>query len=143
MINTPKIEHWLASNKHIGILILRIFIGGRLFYGTIDNVVSWERMLEFSDFLEANSFPLPLVSAVVSVYVQFLGSLLILFGFRLRIAALLLSINFMIALIFVHLPAHDSIEAMTPALAMFFGCLTLLFTGADKISLKNYFKQNK
>ena len=46
-----KIEQFLDTNKQIGIFILRIFIGSRLLYGVIDNVLSWERMIEFSIFL--------------------------------------------------------------------------------------------
>jgi len=44
-------------------------------------------------------------------------------------------INFLIALIFVHFRIPDSVEEMTPALAMFFGCLTLFFTGAGRWSI--------
>lgn len=135
MFNTQKIDTFLDANKHIGIFLLRIFIGCRLLYGVIDNVVSWERMMEFSKFLETNDFPLPLISAVVSVYVQFLGSILILVGFKIRWASFILVINLIVALVCVHFRAGDTIEGMTPALAMLFGCLTLLFTGADKISL--------
>ncbi|MDN5212978.1 DoxX family protein [Fulvivirgaceae bacterium BMA12] len=140
MFNTQKIEQFLGANKHIGILLLRIFVGGRLCYGVIDNVLSWERMIEFSDFLKANDFLFPTISALVSVYVQFIGAMLISFGFKIRIASFLLTINFLVALLFVHFPANDTVEGMTPALAMLFGCLTLLFTGAEKISLENYLR---
>lgn len=139
MIIIKKIKIFLDDNKSVGILLLRIFIGCRLFYGVVDNVLSWERMIEFSNFLEANNFPLPIISAIISVYVQLIGAIFILVGFKLRFASFLLSINFIVALIFVHFRANDTIEGMTPALAMLFGCLTLLFTGADKISLDNYF----
>lgn len=128
----------MDGNRQVGILLLRIFIGCRLFYGVIDNVLSWERMVEFSSFLAANNFPIPLISAVISVYVQLVGSILILVGFKLRVAAFLLSINFLVAIIFVHVQSSDTIEGMTPALAMLFGCMALLFTGADKISLEHY-----
>jgi putative oxidoreductase len=140
MFKTQKIERFLDANKQVGILLLRIFIGCRLFYGVIDNILSWERMIEFSNFLEANNFPFPIINAITSVYVQFFGAIFILVGFKLRIASFLLSINFIVALIFVHFRANDTIEGMTPALAMLFGCLTLLFTGADKISMQHYFK---
>ena len=140
MFNTQKIEQFLDTNKHVGILLLRIFIGSRLLYGVMDNVLSWERMIEFSIFLQNNNFPVPEISAVVSVYTQFIGAMLILLGFKIRFASFLLSINFFVALIFVHIRANDSIEGMTPALAMLFGCLTLLFTGAEKFSLENYIR---
>ena len=131
----------LVAHKEIGILLLRVFTGGRLLYGVLDNVVSWERMLEFSQFLEANNFPLPLVSAITSVAVQFIGAILILVGFKIRFASFILVINFLVALIFVHFRINDTVEGMTPALAMLFGCLTLLFTGAEKISLEHFLKK--
>ncbi len=140
MLETRKIEIFLDANKQVGILLLRIFIGCRLLYGVIDNILSWERMIEFSNFLDANNFPFPIISAVTSVYVQFFGAIFILVGFKLRFASFLLSINFIVALIFVHFRANDTIEGMTPALAMLFGCLALLFTGTDKISLEHYFR---
>lgn len=138
-----KIEQLLDANKQVGIFLLRVFIGGRLLYGVIDNVLSWERMLEFSNFLLANNFPFPTISAVVSVYVQLIGAIFILLGFKIRYASLLLIFNFLVALIFVHLRANDTIERMTPALAMLFGCLTFLFTGSERISLDHYLKSRR
>ncbi len=139
MIKSEKINEYLDANASIGILLLRIFIGGRLIYGVIDNILSWERMIEFSNFLNTNNFPFPIISAVTSVYIQFFGAILVLVGYKLRLASFILSINFMIALVFFHFRINDTIEGMTPALAMLFGCLTLLFTGPDKLSLTNYF----
>ncbi len=122
------------NRKHWGLLTLRFFIGGRLFYGVIDNVISWDRMMEFSEFLNANQFPLPIASAIVSVYLQFFCSIMIILGLQTRLASLVMVLNFTIAITFVHILGGDSVEGTTPALAMFFGCLTLLFTGAEKLS---------
>lgn len=127
----------LESRQYLGLFLLRFFLGLRLLYGVLDNVLNWERMLEFSLFLENNGFPIPLISAVTSVYVQFFGAISLLVGFKLRFFSFLLIINFIVALFFVHLANKDSIEGMTPALAMLFGCLTLFFTGPGKISIEN------
>jgi len=129
-----KMDRWLDSRKDIGILLLRIFVGCRLLYGVIDNVLSWERMVEFSAFLQAQGLPVPLFAAVLSVYAQFLGSLCIIFGYRIRLASMVVAINFVVAMV-VHLRLNDSIEAMTPPLAMLFGCLTFIFTGAGKYAM--------
>lgn len=131
-------KDFLDAKKHVGILILRLFIGFRLFYGVIDNVLNGEQMIEFAEFLEVNHFPFPLVNATISVYLQFLGAIFILLGFKIRMASVFLVFNFLVALIFVHFRAHDTVEGMTPALAMLFGCLTFVFTGADKISVDHY-----
>jgi putative oxidoreductase len=127
-----KIDYWLASNKDVGILLLRLFIGLRLFYGVIDNVLVWDRMIEFSEFLQAQGFPFPTICAVASVYAQSACSILILAGYKIRLASLVMIINFVVALIMVH--RNDTIEGMTPALAMLFGCLTFLFTGSGRFS---------
>lgn len=130
-----KFEGLLNDKKDLGILFLRIFISLRLLYGVVDNIISWEQMLEFSAFLQNNGFPFPTISAVLSVYVQFIAAVCVLLGYKIRIASFFLIINFLIAIIFFHLAIGDSIEGMTGALAMLFGSLTFLFTGADKISL--------
>ncbi|MBK6266119.1 DoxX family protein [Marivirga sp. S37H4] len=130
-----KTDEYLDRNWQIGILLLRIFIGLRLLYGVVDNIISWQQMIEFSIFLENNGFPFPLMSAVTSVYVQFIGGLLILLGYKIRVTSFILIINFLVAFI-VHLLANDTVEGMTPALAMLFGCLTFLFTGPGKLSVK-------
>ena len=91
-------------------------------------------MKEFSEFLQAQGFPFPLIAAVVSVYAQFICALLILIGYKIRLASFLMVFNFTIAIIMVH--HADSIEGMTPALAMLFGSITFLFTGAGKISIE-------
>jgi putative oxidoreductase len=136
-----KIDRYFESHKGIGVLILRIFIGARLFYGVIDNVICWDQMIEFLEFLAAFNFPFPIISAVVSVYLQLICALMILTGYQIRIASILMVFNFIVALAFVHIAHDDSIEQMTPALAMFFGSLTLLFTGRG-IKNKQPFKMD-
>src|SRR5690606_40296827 len=87
----------------VAMLFLRIPVGFHLIYGVVDNVVSWERMLEFRDFLHGHNFPLPLACAVVSVYAQLLCGIMYMLGIRIRLAAAILIFNFMVALIGVHI----------------------------------------
>ena len=101
------------------------FIGIRLIYGVIDNVLSWKQMMEFRDFLQLYHFPLPLVSAVVSVYAQFIAGLLFVLGFKTRYAALLMILNFLVALLMVH--RGHTFEQMTPALTMVFAAFFFCF----------------
>ena len=124
---------WFKRNAHWGLFLLRLFIGLRLIYGVIDNVFSWHKMLEFRDFLQQFSFPFPLVCAVVSVYAQFLAGLAIILGWKIRLAALLMIINFLVALIMIH--RNQSVEAMTPALAILFCCILFLFQGAGRMAI--------
>ena len=89
---------------------------------------------EFSHFLKANGFPVPTLCAVLSVFDQFICAVLILIGYKTRFAAFILVFNFILAIVMVHL--NDSIEVMTPALAMLFISVGLLFTGAGKWAIE-------
>lgn len=124
-----------SKKNDLGLLILRLFLALRLIYGVVDNIFSWEHMLAFSSFLDANDFPIPLISAVISVYAQFICGLLVLVGFRAREAAAVLVVNFIPALV-LHINAGDSVEAITPALAMFFISVALVLLGAGKYALQ-------
>lgn len=88
-------------------------------------------MLLFSDFLQKNNFPLPLVSAVISVYVQLIAGILILIGWKIRWAALLMIINFLVAIIMVHW--RQSFEEMTSPLAILFINIFFFLNGAGRI----------
>lgn len=121
------------KRKDIGILLFRFFIGFRLVLGVVDNILSRQRMLEFEAFLKSYQFPSPLVAAHVSVYAQAIAGLLIIIGFKIRWAAVLMIINFLIAIVMVHW--GQSIEEMTPALAMLFAAILFLFIGAGRYSL--------
>lgn len=121
------------SSPGTGIFLLRIFIGLRLLYGVADNIASWHKMQEFAAFLDANNFPFPLVCAVLSVYAQAIAAVMILLGLQIRLAALLMIVNFAVALIMVH--RNDTIEGMTPALAILFSSFVFLLEGAGKFSV--------
>lgn len=116
-----------------GALFIRLLVGFHLIYGTQDNVFSYERMLEFKDFLEARGVPLPLVAAHVSVYAQFIAGVLYIIGWQVRGAALVMVINFIAAIVIVHL--GESYPGVFPALVMLFSSLFLLLYGAGKPSL--------
>lgn len=107
-------------------VFIRLIIGFHLIYGTQDNVFSWDRMLEFSEFLTNFGFPIPLVSAVVSVYAQFICGIFFIIGFQVRIAAVIMIGNFIIALLIVH--TGDTYPGAFPAITMLAGsficCLT-------------------
>jgi putative oxidoreductase len=124
---------FFSKHKDIGLLIFRLFIGIRLLYGVIDNILHWDRMLEFESFLKAYHFPYPLISAIVSVYMQALAGIMIIVGYKIRWAAFVMLINFTIALFMVH--KGQTFEEMTSVLSMLFSSLLFLFTGSGKYGL--------
>lgn len=64
----------ILTNQHLGIFLFRVFLCLQILHGVLDNIVSWNRMLEFRDFLQSEGFPFPLMSALLSVYGQFFRS---------------------------------------------------------------------
>jgi putative oxidoreductase len=118
-----------------GTIFLRLAVGIRLIQGTQDNVFSWERMVEFAAFLDAHGFPLPLVSAVVSAWAQFLCGICFVLGLGARPTGALMAVNFLVALGAVHLRAGDDFLTTWPAAMMLAGALFLLCNGAGAYSL--------
>ena len=125
----PKIE----DGSDFAPLILRLFIASVLVYGTADNVFHQEQMLEFRDFLATNGFPMPLASAHLSAYGQFLSGILLGIGLFTRLAATVVTVNFVIALAMVHvgLPFNANIAPM----AMLVGGVFFVLYGAPRYSL--------
>jgi len=125
--------HWLRHNKDIGLLLLRLFVGTRLLYGVVDNIASWEKMLEFEAFLKTYHFPFPIISAIVSVYAQAIAGVLFIIGYQTRWAALAMVFNFFVAFVMVHW--GQPYDQLTAVLSMLFISILFLFTGAGKYSL--------
>ena len=128
----PRLDR-LDRLRDYGPLALRLFAGVFLVFMSQDNVFSLERMREFERFLGQFGFPLPYVAARVSVYAQFTAGALFLAGFLVRPAALLMAVNFVVALAMVHTRAPFR-EALDPS-AMLACALSLLCTGAGALSL--------
>ncbi|MDN5203048.1 DoxX family protein [Fulvivirgaceae bacterium BMA10] len=138
---TPISNHALSKFTDLGILFLRAAFGLRLIYGTIDNVLSYDRMLEFRDFLEHHGFPIPLAAAFVSVILQFTAGISWIIGFQVRVFAFLMFINFIIAIIGVHI--GDAYPNTAPAIHLLVVALFLFFNGGGKWSVDEFFKIRK
>lgn len=117
-------------------LFIRLIVGFHLIHGTQDNVFSWAQMLEFRDFLAVRGVPFPLFAAHLSVYAQFICGILYLLGAQVRLAALVMVINFIAALIIAH--RHTSYPQTFPALMMLCAALFLLLNGAGRPSIDHY-----
>lgn len=137
-----SIEQFFDSRRDYGVLMLRLVIGWRLIDGTQDNIFSWERMLEFRDFLAAYNVPAPLLAAQVSVYAQFFAGVAIMIGLFIRSAAALMVINFTVALFLVHL--GTSFQESFQAIAIWTAAFFFLFYGGGEFSMDNrYFSHTK
>lgn len=125
--------HPLARLADHGLLLLRLVTGVFLMYGTLDNVVSAERMEEFVRFLTANGFALPGVAAPLSVYAQFLCGLAFVLGLLTRWAGLIMAVNFAVAVAMVHW--SQDFRGQWPALILVFVSLYLAVRGGGRFAL--------
>jgi putative oxidoreductase len=128
-----RVYTWLDQHRGWGVLALRLAIGARLVEGTQDNVFSHERMAEFATFLGAHGTPSPMFSAYLSAYAQFICGSLIVLGLFTRPAGLVMTINFMCALIIAH--RSTPFVQTWPALMMLAAALYFMFCGAGALSL--------
>jgi putative oxidoreductase len=136
-----RLDTFFEPRKEYGVIFLRLIIGWRLIDGTQDNVFSWDRMLEFKDFLEKHGVPLPLFAANVSVYAQFICGILYCVGAFTRPAALIMIVNFIAAFLIAHIGL--TFEQSFDALMMFFGSVFFLFHGAGKVSIDERLRVGK
>lgn len=121
------------TGRDVAPLLLRLFVAFVLVYGTQDNVFHAERMIEFRDFLASQGFPYPMASARLSAWAQFLTGILLALGLFTRLAAVVVVVNFVVAIVMVHLrlPFADNIAP----LAMLVGGLFFVLHGAPRYSL--------
>ena len=116
-------------------LALRLYVGGFLIWGVWDNIISGERMAEFQAFLAALNCPLPQIAAPLSVWVQFIVGAALILGFMTRWAGLLLSINFIVAVILLWGGGADARALFPPAILVFIG-LVLAAHGPGRWALE-------
>lgn len=116
-----------------GPLPLRILIGCELIRGTQDNVFSYARMLEFSEFLHTRGVPFPLFAAFLSAYAQFLCGALFILGLFTRAAGAVMVINFIAALVIAHIGATYQVNY--PAFMMLAAALFFMIHGPGRPAL--------
>ena len=126
-------DAYLDARRDFAPIFIRLATGFHLIYGTQDNVFSYARMLEFEQFLAAHGFPFTLFSAFLSAYAQFICGILMILGAATRPAAAVMVINFIIAIVMVHVgrPYPEG----SPAVWMLSSSLFLLVYGAGRPSV--------
>jgi putative oxidoreductase len=132
-----KFDRFFETRKSVAALFLRLGFGFHLMFFTADNVFSYSRMLEFEKFLAVNGFPFPLFCAFLSVYAQFICGFLWILGLFVRPAAAIVIVNFIVAILMVHL--GQDYEGISRPLLMVWPAISLMFSGAGKYSIDNLF----
>jgi putative oxidoreductase len=95
-------------HRSFAAFFIRLVTGVILIEGTQDNVFSWNRMIEFQQFLAAQGVPFALEAAILSAWAQFLCGILILLGLWTRPASAVMVINFIAALLIAIATAASS-----------------------------------
>lgn len=122
-------------------IFIRLIVGPFIIWGVQDNILSWEQMLEFRDFLAGRGVPFPLLAACLSVYTQLVCGLSILLGAFVRLTSIPFIINFVAALLIAH--RSDTFGGMFPALMMLAAGFFFLFHGAGKVSVDEWLEKRK
>lgn len=136
-----RLNQFLEGKKDIGLLLLRLLIGWRLVAGTWKYAFGIQPLGEVIAFFTALGIPVPAVSAVISVYAQLACGFLLLVGCFTRISALLMIVNFSVAIVAAHL--QDPIEKSFPAWALLILSVLLLINGSGKYSVDHYLFQKR
>ncbi|HEX6085043.1 MAG TPA: DoxX family protein [Thermoanaerobaculia bacterium] len=125
---------WFEQHSEFGMFFVRLIVGFHLIYGTADNIVSWARMLEFSQFLGERGVPFPLFAANLSAWAQFVCGILFIIGLFVRPAAVVMIINFICALLIAH--RTGGYQPAAPALFMLFSSIAFLIHGPGRPALR-------
>lgn len=128
--------NFLAHLKDFAIAFLRILTGAFLVHGVWDNVISAERMHEFEAFMGQFGFPMVELMAPLSVYTQLIAGLGLVFGLLTRWAGVLVTANFVVAMLMVHL--NDDFRAMWPAFVLVAIGAYFATAGGGRLSVDNF-----
>lgn len=124
---------FLEQYKEYGVIFIRLMIGFHLAYGVHFHILDSSRMDDFVKFLGERSVPVPLFSASLSVYGQFICGILFILGAATRYAAVIMIINFITAIVIAHI--GDSYQKTFPALMMLSASCFFLLHGAGRLSV--------
>ncbi|MBC3786749.1 DoxX family protein [Spirosoma utsteinense] len=89
----------------------------------------------YASWLQELGFPFPVFSALLSAYTEFFGALLMALGWKTRWAALLLAINFILAIAVGHVAIADTYKNTFPAINLLAMSFFLLLNGPGKPSI--------
>jgi putative oxidoreductase len=129
-----------AEHADLGLFGLRLATGAFLIFQSHDNVLSPARMAEFARFLDRFGFPLPELSAPLSVYAQFAAGIAFILGLFTRWFGLITCFNFIVAVWMVH--RNDPVPAIWPAAILIVLGLYFGLRGSGRFGLDALFERS-
>jgi putative oxidoreductase len=125
-----------GKSQSLGITVLRIMVG------IVFLAHGYQKVFKFGFHGVAGMFghmgiPLPAVSAVVVILVEFVGGILLITGLATRLPAALLAIDMLVAILVVHIK-HGFFNPMGAEfpLTLLAACICLALTGGGAGALK-------
>lgn len=126
----------LSRFRDLGVLVLRLAFGFQLVKVSHEYILYADTKIpEFTTYLQSLGFPFPVPGAYISVWTEFIGGLLLIVGFQTRWTALLLLINFSVAVGMAHLNISDTYANTFPSLNLWAVSFFLLLNGAGRWSV--------
>jgi putative oxidoreductase len=138
LIEMKKLNQFFELRKAYGVIFLRLVIGWKLIAGAGNYVFHLKSISNVEDYFSTLHLPAPLLSAYLSVYAQFICAVLLIIGLWFRPAAIVMIINFTLAIIAAHL--NDGIEKSFAAWVILAASSFFLFNGAGKVSIESRVK---
>lgn len=122
-------------------LFIRLAFGFHLIQYSYGDVFELTAGSSNEEWLHRMGVPLPYFMGWVYILTEFIGGIAIIVGFKTRWFAVPLIINFIVALLLVHLGQtyKQSFEAIQMLATLFF----LLFNGSGKLSVDDYLESKK
>lgn len=127
---------FIPQSSSFGLLVLRASLGLSMLV-----LHGYDKLTHFS--AKAGSFPAlfgmpPNVNLGLAVFAEFFCSILLVLGFLTRFAALMLAITMAVAFFMAHKGALSGPGSGELALVYLVGYVTLLFTGAGRLSVDKH-----
>ncbi len=121
-----------TTSYHLGLLILRLGLGGMLLYHGIQKIqILTMDTIAFSDPIGLGST----LSLILTLFAEVVCTILVIIGYKTRWAAIPIIIFMLVAAFVVH--GNDMFEVKEKALLYLVGFIALSLTGGGKFSLNN------
>ena len=133
-----RINRKFNRYKEFGPLFIRCLVGFHLIKSVFPILFTPGSMQGVVTYFDSQNIIMPSVLAPVVAYAEFICGVLFIVGALVRPAAIAMVIVFICALLIVHI--GDSYTNSFPALVILAGSLSLLFTGAGRISVDHQWR---
>lgn len=131
-----NLESKFSNLQSYATIFIRLAFGFHLIQYTYGDVFELSAGNSNKEWLGSMGVPFPYLMGWVYILIEFIGGIALIVGFKVRWFAMLLIINFIVALLLVHI--GKTYKESFEAIQMLAVSLFCLFNGAGKISIDDY-----